>query len=69
MLRNVGKVDYEIYISGRRKKKEICHVNMWYPPDDASEEGHRDIDAVDEDIPVWKELMCETTLTITSSCP
>ena len=35
VLRKIGKVDYEIDMLGKRKRKKIFHVNMlkkWYPP-------------------------------------
>ena len=44
-------------------------LKKWYSPDDASyflEEVDRDIDAVDKNIPVWKEVECETK---ENSCP
>ena len=39
VLRKVGKVNYEVLMTGRRKKKQIFHINMlckWYVPTDNS---------------------------------
>ena len=39
VLRKVGKVNYEVLMTGRRKKKQIFHINMlckWYVPTDSS---------------------------------
>ena len=33
VLRKVGKENYEVFMAGRRKKKQIFHINMlrkWY---------------------------------------
>ena len=70
VLRKVGKVDYEIDMPGKKKRKKIFHVNMlkkWYPPADTSyycEEITEEGDAEDKDIPVWKEVEQQTTPTI-----
>ena len=77
VLRKIGKVDYEIDMPGRRKRKKIFHINMlkkWYPPVSTSyfcEETTEEGDTEDKDIPVWKEAKSNTTPTIgiLSNCP
>ena len=70
VLRKIGKVDYEIDMPGRRKRKKIFHINMlkkWYPPANASyfcEETTEEGETEDKDIQVRKEVESNTTPTI-----
>ena len=65
-LSSVAQGWYGIDMPGK-KIFDISMLKKWQHPHDASyffEEVHGDIDAADEDIPIWKEVECETTPTV-----
>lgn len=60
VLRKTGKVNYEIDMKDKKKRRKIFHVNMlkkWYPSEATSfwavEEAKSDLDE-EESIPTWK---------------
>ena len=71
VLRKLGRVDYDIELEGRRKKRRVVHVNMlkkWFPP--LTLAGYVDYQAPGEDpeelakafAPSVENIRCEESL-------
>ena len=57
ILRRVGKVNYEVLMPNKRKRKNVFHVNMlkkWYPPVATSFGSVEQMDMEEEFMPTWK---------------
>ena len=57
ILRRVGKVNYEVLMPNKRKRKNVFHVNMlkkWYPPVATSFWSIEQMDMEEEFMPTWK---------------
>ena len=57
VLRRVGKVDYEIYMPDKRKRKKIFHINMlkkWYVPEATCFLTAEEIESEDDFMPMWQ---------------
>jgi len=53
ILRKVGKVDYEVLMPDKRKRKKVFHVNMlkkWFPTVGSSFWATEDMEMEDEEL-------------------
>ena len=58
VLKQVGRVNYQIDTYDRKKRKRIFHVNMlrpWHTPQEDTAYFSNDVGEEGEDIPVWSE--------------
>jgi len=54
----VGKVNYEVLMSDKRKRKKVFHVNMlkkWFPPVGSSFWATEDMDVEEELVSTWQD--------------
>ena len=55
VLRRLGKVNYEVYMPDKRKKRTVFHVNMlkkWHPPEATSFWTTKEVDLDEEELEV-----------------
>ena len=58
VLRRVGKVNYEVYMPDKRKRRAILHINMlkkWHQPEAMCLWTVRVDSDEEDDMPTWRE--------------